>query len=506
MRTLAALISTVLACMALGQPGTLDPTFGTNGVTVHPVGAGTGTPFDLVVQPDDRIVLAGFASNGTDNDFMVVRFTADGFPDGTFGTNGVVLLDLGANDRAACVELQADGKILVGGSTLATEVQAAVIRLNTDGTLDPAFGTGGTFVLPHPTAAYTSQSCADMRVLANGKIILVGTSVRSDASDRFTVWRLNSNGTLDGSFSSFGFGQTNRDVLGDNLHDQAYAFAMKPDSSYVLAGRSLVGADYRMSLAYVLPNSMSPGGFNDGAWDFGGAIDQANAIVLLPNGNQVLVGTTSGNLGMACVSPTGTIVSGFGTGGKVVVDLSATMITSDAIKDHWEKILVVGSDFTAPTTQLYLYRFNGADGSFDNAFGTGGQVALTAVPDTWTHGRTLGLQSDGRIVVAGYTETVTADDLFVARFNNDNTTQAGNEDQEPGLRAYPNPSTDRVMISGTRKGDRIEVLNALGEKLAVIGATDMNSELHLSALPAGTYPVRIVSPTGVRSARIAKVE
>jgi uncharacterized delta-60 repeat protein len=130
--------------------GELDPSYDGDGVARVRVKDG-GAGYRLLVQPDKRIVLAGYAS-GTgrpDTDMAVVRWTATGALDGSFGSNGQVLVDGGSqrNDRAFSAALAADSKIvLVGSSESATGGDSSVVRLNWDGTPDTSISEDGLMI------------------------------------------------------------------------------------------------------------------------------------------------------------------------------------------------------------------------------------------------------------------------------------------------------------------------------------------------------------------------
>src|SRR5690349_9482830 len=91
--------------------------------------------YDVVVQPDGRIVAVGttFAGITRGTDFDVLRFNADGTVDTSFGAGGAVSTDFGALDQAASVALQADGRIVVGGLS---GNGFALARYTAAGTLD----------------------------------------------------------------------------------------------------------------------------------------------------------------------------------------------------------------------------------------------------------------------------------------------------------------------------------------------------------------------------------
>jgi uncharacterized delta-60 repeat protein len=88
--------------------------------------------------------------NGSDNDFAIVRYNTDGSLDSTFGTGGKLTTPIGSgDDNADSVVLQSDGKIVVAGdSGNGSNSDFAVLRYNSGGSLDTTFGTGGKVTTP----------------------------------------------------------------------------------------------------------------------------------------------------------------------------------------------------------------------------------------------------------------------------------------------------------------------------------------------------------------------
>jgi len=139
----------------LNPDGTPDTSFGSGGFAS--TGLPNGGASSVAVQPDGKIVWVGAGHiagdpNAADN-FAVARFTASGALDPTFGVGGVVSISFPAepvSDAANTVLMQPDGKLLVGGqagvSGRGIRLFAAMVRLNANGSLDPAFGTGGEVV------------------------------------------------------------------------------------------------------------------------------------------------------------------------------------------------------------------------------------------------------------------------------------------------------------------------------------------------------------------------
>ena len=108
-----------LASLPVGAaPGDLDSSFGVGGQLVTAVGAGDSGANDMAIQSDSKVVVAGYFNNGTNNDFAVVRYNADGTLDTTFNSTGIATADFsGNNDTAYGVAIQPDGKIIAVGAT-----------------------------------------------------------------------------------------------------------------------------------------------------------------------------------------------------------------------------------------------------------------------------------------------------------------------------------------------------------------------------------------------------
>jgi uncharacterized delta-60 repeat protein len=158
----------------------------------------------------------------------VVRFTATGLPDPNFGTNGEVLLNPPSlnNPWAFDVGVQSTGQIVVCGNFPAGK--GAVCRLNTNGTLDTTFGTGGYFIPPTGNAlALTVQP--DDKILVAG-----GTPSPSGGTNSFEVDRVLPDGSsLDSAFGSGGRATT---TFANSMNTAAFAIALGPDGKITTTG------------------------------------------------------------------------------------------------------------------------------------------------------------------------------------------------------------------------------------------------------------------------------
>ncbi|MBU0975707.1 MAG: DUF4215 domain-containing protein [Patescibacteria group bacterium] len=228
--------------------GTLDSTFGdwdsdgsgecNNGVgpssdmgcIVHNNAAG-GNGHDwgknLVIQPNDKIVITGSSSPTFYSEMVVWRFNSDGALDDTFGdgtcNNGV---GTGSNmgctvhgnaaggdgwDSGAAVTLQTDGSLLVSGwsGSLSNSDDMAIWRLDSSGNLDNTFDSDG--YVTHDTGGGSYDSGEDIAIQNDGKIVVTGYGDDTDGNTDLIIWKYNSDGTPDTSFNPQGFVRHNGD-------------------------------------------------------------------------------------------------------------------------------------------------------------------------------------------------------------------------------------------------------------------------------------------------------
>jgi len=210
--------------------GSKDMTFGVNGMVAINAGGLKPKITSLSAQTDGKLLLAGRILagqvDGNDNfDFVLLRYNNDGNIDSGFGVNGLVQTDTGNNhDNAWGVKELEDGKIVVGGHGGENVIVVApvVIQYLNDGSIDSSFGINGI-------AQITSESTVyDMLVQPDQKIIIIG--LRFFPTRSWGVWRLNSTGELDSTFSG------NGEVLLGELGQNPLSGLLAPDGSIFIAG------------------------------------------------------------------------------------------------------------------------------------------------------------------------------------------------------------------------------------------------------------------------------
>ena len=345
------------AASAQAAPGDLDFSFGGDG-KVDTAQIGTDileAAEDVAMQPDGKLVAVGTAtSNSGDNwMFALVRYNTNGTVDQSFGHGGVTT-DLGGFAFGRAVVIQPDGRIVAGGDSECRFVSCfTVVRYNTDGTLDRSFANTGV-----ARSKFRKCGCEinDLALQADGKIVAAGWRYKGgDANDDDVValLRYNADGTVDRSFGRFGrvslsFG------YGD---DTAWGVAIQPDGKIVVAGQGTENM-YATGLDFALAR-LNPDGSLDTSFSGDGMQttnvsaerwDWANGVAIQPDGKLVTAGVSY-------------------------------------------------SDFVASDPRFVVMRHN-ADGSVDATFGGDG-ILVTSVGSFGGYAEAAASYGGGRVLAAG---------------------------------------------------------------------------------------------------------
>jgi len=372
----------------------------------------------LAVQKDNKIVVAGTMNS----DFAILRYNTEGSLDSTFSRDGIQTTDFtSANDIANAVAIQSDGKIVAGGSAVADKnntyiVDFALARYNTDGSLDKSFSNDGKQTTSFGYTYYGIQSLAFQ---ADGKIVAVGDSAGGAA---FALARYNFDGSLDKSFSNDGKQTT---TFGINEYgNHAYSVAIQSDGKIVAGG----SASPYLALARYNTNGSPDNTFdNDGKLTDG--IHAGNtvfkSIAVQKDGKAVSAGRTwnGSNFDFAIVryNTDGSLDKTFSDDGKQTTDFGGKddFANSVAIQSDG-KIVVAGYTGKYDSSFFSIARYN-TDGSLDNTFSNDGKQQ-TDFGFKVNQANAVTIQADGKIVVAGSAQTngnfeYYETDFAIARYN-----------------------------------------------------------------------------------------
>jgi len=230
--------------------GTPDISFGTGGRVVTPFGTGCAGVDHVVVQPDGKILVTGTVSECQNSDaYTIFRYDADGSIDGNFGTNGRVVTQIGTgNSKIGETLLQDDGKILLVGSGNNAVV---MVRYRTNGGLDPDFGVNGK--AEHSIGLYGSR-VMDSVIQPDGKIAATGHgSFGQGLTAR--VARYNANGSIDTGFAEDGIFS----VVGGALYPTE-TVSIQPDGKILAIGSTYAGGN-RFTVARLNADGTPDAGF-----------------------------------------------------------------------------------------------------------------------------------------------------------------------------------------------------------------------------------------------------
>ena len=190
------------ALVRYNADGSLDTSFNSTGIVTTAIGSSASEGRSVALQSDQKIVVAGFSINGGNHDFALVRYNADGSLDTSFNGTGKVTTDFGGGeDTVASMAIQSDGKIVLVGSSVMPYSDIAVARYNTNGSLDTSFnGTGKV----KTDFGFSQDSGTGVAIQIDGKIVVGGWSDYASGKRDFAVVRYNTNGSLDTSFNLTG--------------------------------------------------------------------------------------------------------------------------------------------------------------------------------------------------------------------------------------------------------------------------------------------------------------
>jgi len=409
-RKIPTLILTSLALILFGAtigiaaPGDLDPTFGNGGIvitTVDPLPPNTLGSVDVAygtaIQPDGKIVVVGSSysySSGQDS-FAVVRYQPNGSLDTSFNGTGIVITPVNTLSGAISVALQADGKIVVAGSSLNSvgDFSFAVVRYQPNGLLDTSFNGTGIVITPFGNAFPYYKVSAGLAIQGDGKIVVVASN-----GDDSIIVRYSATGSLDTSFNG-----TGRIIA---PFSAVSSVAIQTDGKIVVVGSSLNSA----SLNKFTISRYTADGSPDTSFGGTGKVvipgespsqGWASSVAIQPDGKIVAAGSTTLGLGDSAIvrcNPDGSLDTTFG--GTGIVNLSGGVGGRSLAIQPGGKIVAAGNIDGFFPFLFAVVRLN-PNGSPDSTFGNGTGRVITSISGYESSASSVAIQADGKIVVAG---------------------------------------------------------------------------------------------------------
>jgi uncharacterized delta-60 repeat protein len=282
--------------LRLNPDGSLDNTFNFDGK--YPFNMNdVDISVAVAQQSDGKTILLGHTDNGSSGvDIVLHRVTASGLPDNTFGTNGTVVLDrsFGGDDFGVDLVVMPDDRIMMAGSfVLNNEYYYLVYKLLANGQVDSSFTSDGNIFFNQNTGV---AILSDMEIAPNGAIYLSG-GILDGSVIKGQIYKLNANGFLDNSFSTDGIRTFTTGIGRQNL---VGSLKIRPDGKILGCGiEAITNSNDENAILFLMDTTgFFDASLNGvGYQAYGGALadEQLRKIDLLPDGKMVALGLTNSN-------------------------------------------------------------------------------------------------------------------------------------------------------------------------------------------------------------------
>jgi len=508
----------VLACLSFAQPGTPDPTFGTGGKVSLQLDGQPTNAFAVAFTQDGMVVVAGQTGNPAKP--FVMRFLNNGQPDAGFGTNGAVILSLAANETGEFRSVLVDGmgRVVAAGSKGPTGIggigqrDALLARFTSAGALDNSFATSG-IAIANLSNGMLGDVVNAIALDSQGRIVACGEANLDPDNSYFAnlvVARFLASGALDN-----GFGSGGRFIASlGSIQTRGRALVMRPDDAIMVGGISTVSLGNENFLVIqlnsigALASGWADNGMREVSW--GSSFDRLASIALHADGSLLIAGTAvpSGpqGLGLAKLSPLGSLDPSFGQGGKRYIDPGSGNFYGGfvALQPDGQILLACTGENPGTLLDFQLYR-RLSNSDPDPSFGTGGDMG---VDFTLTDGiGAMAIGPDGKALMVGTAGAAAQQHLAIARV----ITGVVADVQEHGigrLHVFPNPSVPGlpVRIEGIIDPlSAITVRDLLGRTIDLPTQRTANGyALDAALLAPGRYFVEIIHRKGRSTAAFTK--
>lgn len=500
---ITAIIANDLNAQQQGDP---DSTFNSTGIAVTSIDQTYDYGLSVAIQPDQKIVVGGYSYNSTlpNNDISLVRYNSDGTLDAGFGSGGTMLSDFGMGDNGAIsIAVQPNGQIVAGGFLkYSNQLYFSLSRYSAIGAIDLSFGNGGIV----QTGFGTNDQINSIVIQPDGKIVAGGYAATT--SYDFALARYNTNGSLDNTFGIGGKVITGAIDAVYNGDDRVNSIVLQPDGKIIAAGY----ADGKFAMTRYLTNGTLDTTFSsDGKIII--AIGSANCVMVQSDGKIVAAGYGNNDFIIARLLSDGSFDNTFGTNGIVTTSVGpGSDKASSVVQQQDGKLIVSGVSVNGAYSNFAIARYN-TNGTLDTSFGNGG-LTVTAIGGANSYAFSSALQSDGNIVVAGYTEGGYSDFAVVRYIAAFNIGVIDFSVPDKSVMVYPNPvrqnsTLEYILVKDETISIRLldiqgKIIKSFVEKETQLAGRQKKEIIFPGDMANGAYSLVISSPEGSRSIRIVK--
>jgi len=397
------------------QDGSLDPSFDANGTVLTRFSlSGIGEARAMAIDANGKVVVAGFAEVFGSRQFALVRYNEDGSLDPSFGSNGMALtsFSLSTNAEANAIAIGKSGKIVAAGfAEVFGGHRFAVACYNEDGSLDSSFGSNGMALTSFNLSGDARAKA--VAIDANSKPVVAGFA-EIFGSRQFALVRYNEDGSLDASFGSNGMALTS---FGFNAQAEANALVIDENGKLVAAGFAETNVRRFAIVRYNQDGSLDAS-FGDGGVEVTGfglnTNAEASAMAIDEDGKLVVAGYAEGGLlGLVILRfavvryfDDGNLDQRFGGSGKVLTSFVGDAVANAVAIARNRKIVAAGLAEEGGCCQFALARYN-EDGNLDASFDADGRVVTRFGVEGGLFVRksvvrAIAIDRNGKVVVAGF--------------------------------------------------------------------------------------------------------
>jgi len=509
--------------------GKVDSSFGVNGRAVAGFGATNSYLTTIKLQQDGKIVAAGHDDAGN---FMLMRFKTNGIVDSAFGVNGRVVTNFTTSSVGTnAMDMQTNGYIVVAG-TVGGDI--GVARYKTDGSLDAGFGTAGIKIID-----LGANETANAVIIQPGGKILIGGGSQTGAVIQLLLVRCNTNGDVDATFGTGG----KTTLLPLPTYNLVNAFALQPDGKIVAAGRAQYFKSAfcvtRFSANGIPDSSFGINGII--VHQFANNGEEARAVALQVDGKIVAAGNVNdgGNLQLALLrlKTNGTVDSTFDYDGEVRTSQGSGTFAYSMVIQSDAKIVTGGYNYFAATgNDFAVYRFNAASALPIQLSSFTGAIVKNTVALNWTTASEIN-NSYFTIERSGGLANFTAIGNVNSRGNSNQLQQYQFTDisaltgdnfyrlkqvdkdgkysyskmvyvvfgNQPFIQAYPNPAKGSIKVAGLNNtAATLTVIDALGKPLYQYKTNGSDYTINIQSLAAGIYFIHIKQGEKVTTLKLVK--
>lgn len=505
-------ISIITTLCLFAQSGTVDQTFGTDGIVLLECGTAVGMR-DCEILSDNSIIAGGYCYDQGQGltGFFLAKFDENGILDTGFGNDGTVITPIGpVNAEISAIKINNDGSIIaVGKAWIDPNINFVIARYTSTGELDQSFGNNGLVTIGIAGLDFTAQ---DIIIQPDNKLLVMGMA-KADQLDQYgsivRVYRFNEDGSPDTGFGSNGYWEH----LNTNENIEGKAIVLQSDGKIVLALNEFQG---RVAGNTPVIARIHSYGETDQVYGvvgysyFSPNRDMYIANIDLDPDEDVIATGMSFDLDqqyrldqwlVKLKKEDGTPDLNFGEEGMYFQNLhNKDMEPTQIVVLLEPKIITVGSltDYDnkrgEPTSDFMILR-NNPDGTLDETFGDNG-ATVTSI-STFDFALAMAVQSDGNVIVGGTSLIDNNYQLAMVRYLNDvQTGHVKNPGEDFQLKLFPNPVNEVLQIELYNEDfiDEVIIVDIYGKTL-ING--EFKSAYNVSNFAPGIYALKLIAENKV---------